>query len=135
MFGELHLHLVFNSISSLCCVHCSHLGDSSIASHHQVMRVAQIEHLPDSLSMWRLCASAGSFHRIHCDSGGMATYVKIARGMKFWWVATGFASNKSVPVDGWELLKHWNESNSNKPLELMSKFTWELIVLNEGSCL
>lgn len=83
------------------------------------------------LDRWLLLSAAGCLHRLHVDSAGMGTFVRIVKGRKMWYVATELTAGGPIEADDME--KYWDAGP--KCTDTMQLFKWEVAVLGEGSML
>lgn len=111
--------------------HPSLLADQAPAASPRACEQLGITNAPGHLERWLLCSAAGSFHRIHVDSAGMGTFVRIIKGQKFWFVAYSLANGDRI--DMWNIRNSWKKNDT--AIQVVKRYRWELVVLSEGSTL
>ena len=83
-----------------------------------------------TLPQWMMVASKGAFHRLHIDSAGLVTSVRFAHRTKLWFVADSFANGE--PLEDARVSKLFRQVEQP---DLVRKFRWEAVLLEEGSVL
>jgi hypothetical protein len=85
---------------------------------------------PVGLANWMMVASAGAFHRVHIDSAGLGTCVRMLKGTKLWFIAS--AQQDGSEIDAGSTARYFKELT---PLAIAKKFSWEAVLLRPGSTL
>jgi hypothetical protein len=83
---------------------------------------------PVDLSDWFMIASAGSFHRVHIDAAGLGTSVHMTKGTKVWFIATTRYDGSTIKPE--TMASDFNELSA---LDLAKAFSWEAVLLRQGS--
>ena len=79
---------------------------------------------PHQSTAWALAATAGATSHLHVDAAGFCTWIKILKGVKFWWVA--------MEPEGQVCMTFFNKKVTDIDI---TEFRWKCFVLEAGDLL